>query len=261
VWDSHVHLYDDPGGARGRRLLEAAERLGIQKLFASRLWASNRVPATATPEDFRHCNRAVEGWIDLHPERFFGYCFVSCTYPEEAERELEECVEQRGFKGLKLYAATRYDDPRVLPIVARAAAYGIPALLHIGQHRTHEAPGQYVSDGREVAYLAERLPHAALILAHLGGGGDWGFSMKAVRPYPNVFLDISGSGVDAGVVETAYQLAGAGRLLFGTDSSMCEGVGKLHGAAIPDEAKRQIWGANLQRLLATTSSGDPTNRH
>ncbi|HEV2125277.1 MAG TPA: amidohydrolase family protein [Chloroflexota bacterium] len=253
VWDCHVHIYDDPGGARGRRLLEAAQRLGIEKLFASRLWADNRVPATATPDDFRRCNRAVEGWRDQHPDTFIGYCFVSCTYPDEAERELEECVEQRGFRGLKLYAATRYDDPRVLPVVARAAGYGIPVLLHVCQHRTHELPGQYVSDGREVAYLAERLPHAKLILAHMSGGGDWAYSMKAVRPYPNVFLDISGSSVDAGMIEEAIEHVGAERILFGTDSSMCEGVGKLQGASIPDETKRQIWGANLQRVLEGTT--------
>ena len=121
MWDCHGHLYDDPGGERGRRLLEAMDRLGIQKMMVSRLWADNRVPATASPEDFRRCNRAVEGWIERAPDRFLGYCFVSCTYPAEAERELEECVERRGFRGLKLYAPCRYDDPRVEPAVARAA--------------------------------------------------------------------------------------------------------------------------------------------
>ena len=59
VVDCHAHLYDDPGGERGERLLRAARRLRIRHLIVSRLWASNRVPATATPEDFRRCNRAV----------------------------------------------------------------------------------------------------------------------------------------------------------------------------------------------------------
>jgi predicted TIM-barrel fold metal-dependent hydrolase len=251
VVDCHAHLYDDPGGQRGEGLLTAARRLGIQQLMVSRLWAGNRVPATATPEDFRRCNRAVEGWIERAPQMLLGYCFVSCTYPQEAERELEACVEQRGFRGLKLYAACRYDDPRVLPVVARAARYGVPVLLHVVQRRTADIPGQYASDGREVAYLAQRLPQAKLILAHIGGGGDWGFSIKAVRRFPNVYVDLSGSGIDAGMVEAAYEAVGGARLLFGTDGSMCEGVGKLHGAAIPADAKRAIWGANCLRLLDT----------
>ncbi|MBI3972554.1 MAG: amidohydrolase [Chloroflexi bacterium] len=251
VWDCHVHLYGDPPHQRGLRLLEASRRLGIQKLFASRLWAGNRVPATATPDQFQVCNRSVERWIERAPDQILGNCFVSCTYPDEAERELEECIERRGFRGLKLYAACRYDDPRVLPVVARAARYGIPVLLHVTQRRVNEAPGQYASDAREVAYLAERLPGAKLILAHLNGGGDWAFSIKTARPYPNIFLDISGSSVDAGMVEAAYEAVGAERLLFGTDSSMCEGVGKLQGAEIPEQAKQLIWGANLQRLLQT----------
>lgn len=257
VWDCHVHLYDDPGGARGLRLLAAAGRLGIERMMASRLWASNRVPATVTPDDFRACNHAVEGWIERAPDRFIGYCFVNCTYPEEAERELEECVEGRGFRGLKLYASCRYDDPRVLPIVARAGRYGIPTLLHVIQRRTVETPGQYASDGREVAYLAERLPEAPLILAHVGGGGDWAYSVKVVRPYPNVYVDLSGSVVDAGIVEAAYEAVGAGRLLFGTDSSMCEGVAKLQGAEIPEDAKLAIWGGTLQGILARRERGRP----
>jgi uncharacterized protein len=249
VWDCHGHLYDDPGEVRGRRLLDAMDRLGIEKIFVSRLWAENRVPATASPDDVRRCNAAVAGWTERYPDRFLPYCFVSCVYPDEAMRELEECVEQRGFRGLKLYAACRYDDPRVEPVVARAARYGIPTLLHVVQRRTHDGAGQFVSDGREVAHLAQRLPLAALILAHVGGGGDWTYSIKAVRPHPNVYVDLSGSVVDAGLVEAAYAAVGPQRLLFGTDSSMTEGVGKLLGASIPPAEKRPIWGATLQRLL------------
>ena len=259
VVDCHAHLYDDPGGRRGQHLLEAAGKLGIQRLMASRLWGSNRVPATARPEDFRQCNRAVEGWVAFAPERLLPYCFVSCTYPEEAERELEECVEQRGFRGLKLYAACRYDDPRVTRVVARAARYGIPTLLHAVQRRVQEIPGQYVSDGREVAALAARVPDAALILAHVGGGGDWAYSLKCVKAHPNVYVDLSGSVTDAGLVEAAHAAVGAQRLLFGTDSSMCEGVGKLWGADIPEADKRDVWGANFERLLQTNDQGRRMN--
>ena len=249
VWDCHGHLYDDPGGARGTRLLTSLDRLGIERLFVSRLWADNRVPATATPDDFRRANRAIQGWTEKHPDRFIPYCFVSCVYPEEAERELEECVEQRGFKGLKLYAACRFDDPRVAPVVARAARSGIPTLLHVVQRRVTETPGQFASDGREVAHLARLLPTANLILAHIGGGGDWRYSVKLVKPYPNVYVDLSGSVVDAGLVEFAHAAVGPHRLLFGTDTSLTEGIGKLQAATLPPTDKPQIWGANLMRLL------------
>jgi predicted TIM-barrel fold metal-dependent hydrolase len=259
VVDCHAHLYDDPGGRRGVHLLEAARKLGIQRLMVSRLWGNNRVPATATPDDFRQCNRAVEGWVEDAPDQLLPYCFVSCTYPEEAERELEECVEQRGFRGLKLYAACRYDDPRVAPVVARAARYGIPTLLHVVQRRVVEIAGQYVSDGREVALLAQRVPDATLILAHVGGGGDWAYSLKCVRAHANVYVDLSGSVTDAGLVEAAYAAVGPQRLLFGTDSSMCEGVGKLLGAEIPEAEKRDIWGANFERLLRAKDQGRNTN--
>jgi predicted TIM-barrel fold metal-dependent hydrolase len=121
------------------------------------------------------------------------------------------------------------------------------------QRRDREIPGQYVSDGREVAYLAERLPQARLLLAHVGGGGDWAFSIKAVRPYPNVYVDLSGSVADAGLVEAAYDAVGPDRLLFGTDGSMCEGVGRLRGAAIPAAEKARIWGGTCIDLFGLSA--------
>jgi predicted TIM-barrel fold metal-dependent hydrolase len=103
--------------------------------------------------------------------------------------------------------------------------------------------------------LAQPLPNADLILAHIGGGGDWAFSLKAVRPHPNIYVDLSGSVHDAGMVEAAYAAVGADRLLFGTDGSMCEGVGKLQGAEMPAAEKASVWGGNLQRLLGKREAG------
>src|SRR5258708_19571553 len=47
----------------------------------------------------------------------------------------------------------------------------------------------------------------SFILAHLGGGGDYLHTLAAIASLPNIFPDVSGSGVDRGMLdEAALQL-------------------------------------------------------
>jgi hypothetical protein len=49
--------------------------------------------------------------------------------------------------------------------------------------------------------LAERHPRASFILAHIGGGGDYMHTFPAVVDTPNIYPDLSGSGVDRGMLD------------------------------------------------------------
>ena len=79
----------------------------------------------------------------------------------------------------------------------------------------------------ELGALARRHPDVPFILAHIGGGGDWLHSLHAVRPLANVFVDLSGSGVDAGMLEACVETVGASRLLWGADITLDTGWAKL----------------------------------
>jgi predicted TIM-barrel fold metal-dependent hydrolase len=48
-----------------------------------------------------------------------------------------------------------------------------------------------------------------------------------VRPHRNVYVDLSGSGVDGGMLEACLAAVGAARLLWGSDITMDTGWGKL----------------------------------
>jgi predicted TIM-barrel fold metal-dependent hydrolase len=106
-----------------------------------------------------------------------------------------------------------------------------------------------ISDGGHLAELAQRYPEAVLICAHVGGGGDWEWTIKALRHAPNVFLDTSGSVIDEGIVEMAARALGVPRLLFGCDMSMTAGIGKIRGADLNPEEKSKILGGNMTRIL------------
>ena len=65
-------------------------------------------------------------------------------------------------------------------------------------------------------------------MAHIGGGGDWLHSLHASADVPNVYVDLSGSGVDGGMLEACIESVGVSRLLWGSDITMDTGWAKLH---------------------------------
>src|SRR5262249_4614880 len=138
----------------------------------------------------------------------------------------------RGAIGIKLLASRRADDPLLDPIAELAGERGLPVLHHIWQHRRREWPSQEISDGADLARLAARHPRAKFILAHIGAGGNYPHTFPAVVETPNVYPDLSGSGVDRGMLDDAIAALGASRLLWGCDLTMETGLAKLRALEV-----------------------------
>jgi len=248
VIDSHCHLSfraspDDPGNEA--EVLDAADKLGIDQLCCSVL---PRRPATV--EGFQAANRIMAAAARRHPTRLLGYCFVNPGWGRQALDEIRRCVEEFGFIGVKLYNEYVCNEPVVFPVVELAIELRVPILEHAG-HGHRPIPTQpRISDGGHLADLAKRYPEAMLICAHIGGGGDWEWTIKALRHAKSVCLDTSGSVIDDGMLDMALAVLGADRLLFGCDMSFTAGVGKMRGLACSDQQRRQILGGNMQQILA-----------
>jgi len=157
-----------------------------------------------------------------------GYVTVNPNFTDHALREIETRLAQ-GFVGIKLAASRRASDPLLDLIASTAARRGAPVLQHIWQHRRGEVPGQEISDALDLIALAERHRDANFILAHIAGGGDWAHSLRALPGVPNVYVDLSGSGVDRGMLELCAASVGTERLVWGTDLTMDTGLAKLRG--------------------------------
>ncbi len=253
VIDCHAHCHH-PGRANYRELdrllIEAADRLGIDQLCCSPLTPQR----PATVEGFRECNRSQVEAIRRFPDRILGYCYVNPGHPREAVDEVRRYVEEHGFIGVKLYNEHVCTEPVVAPVVETAIELGVPILHHAG-YAHHPFPGQpNISHGGDLAELSRRYPEAQLICAHVGGGGDWEWTIKALRHAPQVFLDTSGSVTDDGMIEMAARVLGVERLLFGCDMSMTAGIGKIRGARLDPADKTRIMGGNMQRILAKRKS-------
>jgi len=157
----------------------------------------------------------------------------------------------RGMIGVKLYYQYRMNEPVQFPIIERCIDLGVPILMHAAHLTAPEALARQprVSGGEHFVEVARRYPEATLICAHIGGGGDWEWQLKALREVPNVYLDTSGSVIDQGMIERCVRDLGAGRLLFGTDMNHARGVGKLLDASITVRQRQRIFGENFQKVL------------
>ncbi|HZW31289.1 MAG TPA: amidohydrolase family protein [Isosphaeraceae bacterium] len=248
VIDCHAHLQHHSRWTweeDDRKLITAADRLGIDQLCCSCL--TPRRPATA--EQFRECNRWVLEAMKRFPGRVLGYCYVNPGYTREAVEEIRRCVRDQGFIGVKLYNEYRCTEPVVFPLIELAIELGVPILHHAG-HFHYVSPEQpRISDGGHLAELAGRYPEAKLICAHVCGGGDWEWTIKALRNAPSVFLDTSGSVPDDGVVELAARTLGVSRLLFGCDMSMTASMGRIRAAELSEADKQKVLGGNLEAIL------------
>jgi predicted TIM-barrel fold metal-dependent hydrolase len=87
--------------------------------------------------------------------------------------------------------------------------------------------GQDPSDAIDLCALAGRHPDVSILLAHIGGGGDWSHTLAAVRDVPNVYLDLSGSGADRGMLDQALAAVGSARMVWGADLTLDTGLAKL----------------------------------
>ena len=260
--DVHVHFYHAACGradwqVRNRSRLVAGERIGIAVHIASILgsWGHTSPTYFPSPRDVSTGNDAMLDVQRLHSQRVRSYVTVNPNDTAHALDEIARCVE-KGAVGIKLAASRRADDPLLDPIAEQAARRGLPVLQHGWQHRRREWPNQEASDAVELGRLARRHPNAWFILAHIGGGGDWAHSLPAVEDLPNVLLDISGSGVDRGMLDCALRAVGASRLLWGTDITMETGLAKLRALAViglsDDELAAVRW-RNAARIFPAGS--------
>ena len=231
--DAHAHFLHAGCGRSDWKEVNAARfragaRMGITCHVASVLGSYGFTSPTyfPSPADVTAGNDAMLAICREEGARVRMLVTVNPNHTEHALAELERCV-QRGAIGVKLLASRRADDPLLDPICAFAAAHALPVLHHVWQHRTREWPNQEISDGADLARLARRHPTVWFILAHIGGGGDWRHTYPAVKDVPNILPDISGSGVDRGMLDAAVKSLGAQRLLFGTDLTMETGLAKL----------------------------------
>ena len=251
--DAHMHVAGGPHrfyGCEPDSVINAADRLGIDQLACS-------IPITggrrATPDEVRECNDLVLGGMHQYPKRILGYCFLDPGNGRDASNELNRCVVREGMIGVKLYNQYKINDPVVFPIIERTIELGVPILSHAGRlMRPQDVAEQPLcSHAADFVDVGRRFPEAMIIHGHIAGGGDWQWTLKVLRDAPpSIYLDTSGSVMDAGLLERCVRDFGDERLLFGTDMTMEGNVARVRDADITEAQREKIFHGNFERVLA-----------
>ena len=255
--DVHAHFYHQrtpraDWRERNESRLAAGAKIGITIHVASILGSFGFTSPTyfPSPRDVTAGNDALLALQRAHPDRIRGLVCVNPNYTAHARAEIARCLDA-GMIGIKLAASRRADDPLLDSIAALALERRVPVLQHVWQHRRRDWPGQEASDASELCTLARRHPDVAFILAHIGGGGDWLHSLRAAADVPNVYVDLSGSGVDGGMLEACIESVGVNRLLWGSDITMDTGWAKLRylETFLPKDDMALVYWKNAARIF------------
>ncbi|MEX0884504.1 MAG: amidohydrolase family protein, partial [Cyclobacteriaceae bacterium] len=163
-----------------------------------------------------------------------------------------------GMSGLKLYNHVKLSDPLFYPVIEKFIDLKMVILMHMGIGKSRVVfdarEPENVSTPEDFVIAAKRFPDAMFQLAHLGGGGDWLDACKAVKPYPNVYVDVSGSNNEAGIIPFALEQLGEDRILFGCDNSFYQGVGHVLAAELNETQRRKIFFENYNNILRKSGS-------
>jgi predicted TIM-barrel fold metal-dependent hydrolase len=246
IWDLHCHLTAGASPEEGMdRLVECADRLGIERLI---VFMGRPIVVDPSPEELRRQNDQVLRALARHPDRAFGFVYVSPKHVEASLAEIDRCVGDGPMVGLKLWVALRCNAPEIDPIIRAAVALDAVIFQHTWMKVGGNLPGE--STPMDLAELAARHPDAKLICGH--AGGDWERGLRAIRASSNVAAELAGSFPTAGLTEMAVRELGASRVIYGSDTpgrAFATQLGKVLGAAISEEDRRLILGENLRRLL------------
>jgi uncharacterized protein len=248
IIDNHIHLnaggYDETAVQACLSLMDQA---GIDRaVYLMALGGGGPDPAE---EDIRASNDIGLELLRRHPDRFAGFCYLNPAHDAEFSlAELDRCVAHGPMRGIKLWIAVHADDPRLDPIMRRAAELDVPVL-----HHAWYKADQFVfneSSPSEIATLARRHPDVTIIMAHLSGCGPRG--VLDIRDCPNVLIDTSGGQPVAGLVEYAVDRLGADRVVYGSDWPIRDFAvqrARVDGADLTPEERALIMGGTMARLL------------
>lgn len=143
------------------------------------------------PDDV-NLNDLTAAYVKSDPKKLIGFATVHPDTPGACD-EIDRCIEEHGFRGLKL--APNYQNfeplsPAARVLYAHAERRGLPILFHQGTSPVRLAPIRYahplVMDEVAIAF-----PELRIVMAHMGH--PWQADcITVIRKHPHVYADISG---------------------------------------------------------------------
>ena len=266
IVDMHTHARQGRGSLES--FIDTMDECGIDMAGLAAI-----VPTA--PELGDSGNEFIYECVERYPDRLFGWCCV-VPYEPGAPAELERCIRELGFRGLKLHPPIQGfapNDPRIHPTIRKAIELDVPILIHTGPIYIQHAPLRY-GDPVEFDDLALTFPEAKMVLAHCD---PLGLQPVLAGKHPNVYTDTSftfnqivrlipGLGEQVLLRKTTGISQLADKIMLGSDAAPTflerfkDGVEAIRGLDVPDEVKRKVMGENAVKLLGLTTESSIQRR-
>ena len=249
VVDAHVHnwsLFSDT-----EYLITCLDRFRLEAVVVLSDLTGGGDPR---PDQIAASNEATARLRDRVGDRIIPFCYVNATHTEHALEQVADWHTQ-GFCGLKLWISEHAADPRTWTVVEAAIAQDWPIYYH-AYYRPHGTPPASESPPMAVAQLARRYPEGQFIMAHMGAQFEHG--LYAVADCTNLAVDYAGTINEKGAYETALDLLGPERVVFGTDMPACyyTNAGRVLELDVSDGVKQRIFADNILRILGRSSASE-----
>ena len=199
-------------------------------------------------------NDEVAAFVAEAPDRLVGVGSVDISKPMQAVREIRRCVEELGFKAIRVLpwlCETPPTDSRFYPVYVACCEMDVPWCTQIG----HTGPLMPSEVGRPI-YLdrvALDFPELKIVGGHIGY--PWTEEAIAVATkHENVYIDTSAYTVRRYPEELVRYLKGHGRhkVLFGTNYPMIMPAAALEGLdalALEEDVRAAFLAGNASRVF------------
>ncbi len=239
IVDFHNHIGEDVDGTvQTPAMLEA--RMEAAGVDVAVVFPFNEVDPGPC---FSKANERIADVVEDRDD-MVGFCRVDPNYGEDAVAEVERAVEELGLSGVKLHPRSQAfypDDPEAVRVVEKAADLGVPVIIHT-------ARGEPFSDPVKVDPLAEEVPDAIIVMAHMGKVRGYDAAISVAESHENVYLETS-LVKDPAVIERAAETVGDERVIFGSDSPYGSPSAALEVVRAADVDHELVLGGNALRIL------------
>lgn len=212
------------------------------------------ISAWLAPRNVMISNDEVAGFVAQAPNRLIGVGSVDISKPMAAVREVHRCIQDLGFKAIRILPwlwEVPPTDRRFYPVYAACCELGVPFCTQIG----HTGPLMPSEVGRPI-YLdqvAIDFPELAIVGGHIGY--PWTDEAIAVATkHENVYIDTSAYTVrryPPALVEF-MRAHGRSKVLFGTNYPMILPAKALEGLdalSLDAEALELFLSGNARRVF------------
>ena len=189
-----------------------------------------------------------------YPGRYIPGIHIHPGYVEESIREIDFALAN----GVKMigelvpyhHGWDGFDSQQFMEIMEYANGKNLLVNVHISS----------ASDLVQMEKSIASCKDLTFVLAHPGNGERFEKHLELLNRYENVYLDLSGSGIDLyGALTKIVSCAGYEHLLFGSDfpvTSVRTCIASVLSEKLPDTVKEHILSGNARKLLGLADRKD-----